>query len=279
MSRTRNASRVQQWHQTCVGWSGTLSTTTLLKYNNRQLLDDANIHLLIKAFGSNLYCLFSIKRSFKNVFSYIVSKNEVLYPRCFGWCMFSICGRVCCTPTLTRGCLNSLQLLSPRTTCETKSKSLQVLEQQLALACFSTSQENDTGARASFLALQHTFECNSKWSYEYYLSPDGLIDGSRLTVPARLLPWVTQATARLEHLTNKGTVERKCFIYLSCRPGLCMQLSAIDEKVSEVGELTSLLATALSLLQGTCLIHEPTKHYLGRKASLEVNPPINAPGL
>ncbi|KAF9057809.1 cell division control protein 14, SIN component-domain-containing protein [Panaeolus papilionaceus] len=120
-------------------------------------------------------------------------------------------------------------LLSPRTTCETKSKSLQVLEQQLALACFSTSQENDTGARASFLALQHTFECN---------------------IPARLLPWVTQATARLEHLTNKGTVEH--------------------EKVSEVGELTSLLATALSLLQGTCLIHEPTKHYLGRKASLEV---------
>ncbi|PPQ63156.1 hypothetical protein CVT24_005796 [Panaeolus cyanescens] len=69
-------------------------------------------------------------------------------------------------------------------------------------------------------------------------------------ISARLLPWIAISTSRLETLTNKSPIE--------------------DDKLSAVSELTTLLAMALSLLQGIVLIHEPSKRYLGRKAPLEI---------
>ncbi|CAA7258519.1 unnamed protein product [Cyclocybe aegerita] len=76
------------------------------------------------------------------------------------------------------------ELTSPRSLFKAKTKALQNLEQHLATACCSTA--TDSEARDSFLALQHTFECN---------------------VPAHLLSWITLSTLRLESLTTKTSGE------------------------------------------------------------------------
>ncbi|KAJ7167821.1 cell division control protein 14, SIN component-domain-containing protein [Mycena filopes] len=68
-------------------------------------------------------------------------------------------------------------------------------------------------------------------------------------VPSRILAWMASATSRLDLLTNKGTV---------------------DEAEPEVAILSSQLALALSIIQGVCLTHAPTKVYLGRRYALEV---------
>ncbi|KAJ7245704.1 cell division control protein 14, SIN component-domain-containing protein [Mycena rebaudengoi] len=69
-------------------------------------------------------------------------------------------------------------------------------------------------------------------------------------VPSRMLSWVASATLQLEILTNKAAVN--------------------PELDPEVTTLTSQLSVALSIVQGICLNHPPTKTYLGRKYSLEV---------
>ncbi|KAJ3504652.1 hypothetical protein NLJ89_g7825 [Agrocybe chaxingu] len=74
------------------------------------------------------------------------------------------------------------ELTSPRSSFKTKTKALQNLERHLATACCSTT--NDSEARDSFLALQHTFE-----------------------LPVHLLSWITLSTQRLEGLTTKTAVE------------------------------------------------------------------------
>ncbi|TFK43854.1 cell division control protein 14, SIN component-domain-containing protein [Crucibulum laeve] len=69
-------------------------------------------------------------------------------------------------------------------------------------------------------------------------------------VPSRLLAWIGPSTLKLEQLTNKGVMD--------------------DMQESEAFKLSSQLAVALSLIQGVTLIHDASKRYLGRKASLEV---------
>ncbi|KAF9555343.1 CDC14-domain-containing protein [Agrocybe pediades] len=68
-------------------------------------------------------------------------------------------------------------------------------------------------------------------------------------VPSRLIPWLLISATKLEALTSKGVNDDDC---------------------AEVEQLVSQLSLALSLLQGVALIHEPSKHYLGRKSALEV---------
>ncbi|KAJ6560165.1 cell division control protein 14, SIN component-domain-containing protein [Mycena capillaripes] len=69
-------------------------------------------------------------------------------------------------------------------------------------------------------------------------------------VPSRILGWIASSTFRLDLLTNKGTID--------------------PEAEPEVMTLTSQLALALSIIQGVCLTHVPTKAYLGRRYALEV---------
>ncbi|KAK7062343.1 carbamoyl-phosphate synthase [Favolaschia claudopus] len=69
-------------------------------------------------------------------------------------------------------------------------------------------------------------------------------------VPSRILGWMVAGTARLDALTSQGTID-----------------AAAED---EVATLTSQLTLALSIIQGVCLIHAPTKVYLGRRYALEV---------
>ncbi|KAJ7784155.1 cell division control protein 14, SIN component-domain-containing protein [Mycena metata] len=69
-------------------------------------------------------------------------------------------------------------------------------------------------------------------------------------VPSRILGWIASATFRLDLLTDKGTAEA--------------------EAEPEVVTLSSQLTVALSIIQGVCLTHAPTKVYLGRRYALEV---------
>ncbi|KAJ7369076.1 cell division control protein 14, SIN component-domain-containing protein [Mycena albidolilacea] len=69
-------------------------------------------------------------------------------------------------------------------------------------------------------------------------------------VPSRILSWIVSSTFRLDLLTNQGTVN--------------------PEAEPEVATLTSQLTLALSIIQGVCLTHAPTKIYLGRRYALEV---------
>ncbi|KAF8914352.1 cell division control protein 14, SIN component-domain-containing protein [Gymnopilus junonius] len=75
-------------------------------------------------------------------------------------------------------------LLSPRSSSQSKHKSLRNIERHLGNAVFDT--KNDSEAKDAFLALQYTFECN---------------------VPLHLLSWITLSTARLDTLTSKGSVD------------------------------------------------------------------------
>ncbi|KAJ7034153.1 cell division control protein 14, SIN component-domain-containing protein [Mycena alexandri] len=69
-------------------------------------------------------------------------------------------------------------------------------------------------------------------------------------VPSRILAWIASATFRLDLLTDKGAAEA--------------------EAEPEVATLSSQLTVALSIIQGVCLTHAPTKVYLGRRYALEV---------
>ncbi|KAM6496169.1 Cell division control protein 14, SIN component domain containing protein [Amanita muscaria] len=75
------------------------------------------------------------------------------------------------------------ELLSPRSAVDAKTKALQDLERQLAIACL-----NDSNSLSYFRSLQQTFECN---------------------VPLRLLTWIAVTTPKLDGLTNKGVAERR----------------------------------------------------------------------
>ncbi|KAJ6460120.1 cell division control protein 14, SIN component-domain-containing protein [Mycena vitilis] len=69
-------------------------------------------------------------------------------------------------------------------------------------------------------------------------------------VPSRIMGWIISSTFRLDLLTNKGITD--------------------PEVEAEVATLTSQLTLALSIIQGVCLTHAPTKTYLGRRYALEV---------
>ncbi|KAJ7682037.1 cell division control protein 14, SIN component-domain-containing protein [Mycena polygramma] len=69
-------------------------------------------------------------------------------------------------------------------------------------------------------------------------------------VPSRIMGWIISSTFRLDLLTNKGITD--------------------PEVEPEVVTLTSQLTLALSIIQGVCLTHAPTKTYLGRRYALEV---------
>ncbi|KAF7335250.1 Carbamoyl-phosphate synthase [Mycena sanguinolenta] len=69
-------------------------------------------------------------------------------------------------------------------------------------------------------------------------------------VPSRILSWVASATFRLDLLIKQGTIT--------------------PEAEPEVATLTSQLTLALSIIQGVCLTHAPTKIFLGRRYALEV---------
>ncbi|KAF8207835.1 cell division protein Cdc14 [Mycena galopus ATCC 62051] len=69
-------------------------------------------------------------------------------------------------------------------------------------------------------------------------------------VPSRILSWMASSTFRLDLLINQGTIT--------------------PDAEPEVSTLTSQLGLALSIIQGVCLTHAPTKAYLGRRYALEV---------
>ncbi|PFH46419.1 hypothetical protein AMATHDRAFT_7834 [Amanita thiersii Skay4041] len=75
------------------------------------------------------------------------------------------------------------QLVSPRALIDAKTKALESIERQLALACFGNDESNLT----IFTSLQYGFECN---------------------VPLRLLSWISTTTPKLDVLTSKGVVEK-----------------------------------------------------------------------
>ena len=60
-----------------------------------------------------------------------------------------------------------VQLTSPRSCSNTRTRALKHLERHLATACFVTA--NECEAKDAFLALQHTFECNSRHIGALYL--------------------------------------------------------------------------------------------------------------
>ncbi|KDQ64176.1 hypothetical protein JAAARDRAFT_27798 [Jaapia argillacea MUCL 33604] len=73
-----------------------------------------------------------------------------------------------------------------------------------------------------------------------------LQDTFECNVPSRIVSWIISATLQLE------------------------QALATHERESEVITLSSLLAQALSIIQGISLNHKPSKRYLGRKYTLEI---------
>ncbi|KAF8622182.1 hypothetical protein AX15_007294 [Amanita polypyramis BW_CC] len=69
------------------------------------------------------------------------------------------------------------ELLSPRSPADAKTRALQILEHQLALACL-----NGSNALHCFKSLQNNFECN---------------------IPLRVLAWTSMTTVKLDGMTNK----------------------------------------------------------------------------
>ncbi|KAF8345552.1 cell division control protein 14, SIN component-domain-containing protein [Amanita rubescens] len=74
------------------------------------------------------------------------------------------------------------ELLSPRSQADAKTRALEVLERQLALACL-----NDSESLNQFKSLQQWFECN---------------------ISCRLLMWISITTPKLDALISKGIVEK-----------------------------------------------------------------------
>ncbi|KAI0700607.1 cell division control protein 14, SIN component-domain-containing protein [Cytidiella melzeri] len=78
-----------------------------------------------------------------------------------------------------------------------------------------------------------------------------LQDTFHCNVPFRLLSWISNSLSRLSSLTSKSSTTK-------------------DHEL-ELTTLSSQIAQALSIIQGTALIHNGSKHYLGRRYPLEVS--------
>lgn len=93
------------------------------------------------------------------------------------------------------------QLSSPRSSAGAKSRALQILERNIAMACIDNDNSDEKDA---FFALQYTFECNGA-SFTFLSAFFSMNFG--MLVPLRLLAWIGLATARLDVLINNGTMD------------------------------------------------------------------------
>ena len=71
------------------------------------------------------------------------------------------------------------------------------------MACIIDNDNSDE--KDAFFALQYTFECNGA-SFTF-LSVFFIKINFGMLVPLRLLAWIGLATARLDVLTNNGTMD------------------------------------------------------------------------
>ncbi|KIM74986.1 hypothetical protein PILCRDRAFT_13927 [Piloderma croceum F 1598] len=77
-----------------------------------------------------------------------------------------------------------------------------------------------------------------------------ILSNATLIVPSRLLSWISISTTKLESLASGGSMDH--------------------DREAEIAVLLSHLSQSLSIIQGVALNHDPSKHFLGRKYSLEV---------
>lgn len=86
-------------------------------------------------------------------------------------------------------------------------------------------------------------------------------------VPFRLLSWISSCLSVISVLSSKQATTSECL------PAGCNQFDTDmrpSDHDAELAIISSQIAQALSIIQGTALIHAGTKRYLGRRYPLEV---------
>ena len=90
---------------------------------------------------------------------------------------------------------------------------------------------------------------------------------SIVLVSSRIISWTSVTSGLLDKALHKGSNDGKpCFACVNCT----LPSSLLDARKFEITTLSSQLAQGMSIIQGVALIHRQSKHFLGRRYSLEV---------